>query len=255
VDILGCPVDAVSFPEAVERIRQAVVNGDRLCCATSNVDMVMKCRRNPQLARDFWDADMVTADGVPLTWAAGLLGTPLRGRFSGTEIVWQCAAIAAEVGCAIALVGGRFDIAKRAAENMAHRHPRASIHVLDTPFPLTPEASAKLTEQIRAKDAKIVLVALGAPKQERWVHENLAASGASVGIGIGSAFDIIGGDKRWAPKWMRDNGFEWLFRMVQEPRRLGRRYLLEDMPFFWHLLREIIRRRVLRRTGVARHQT
>lgn len=253
-DILGCPFDAVSLSEAVDCIRQAVVDGRRLICTVGNVDMVMKCRRNSQLTRDFWDSDLAIADGVPITWAARLLGTPLRGRVAGTEIVWHCATISAETGCAVALVGGRIDITRKAAETMVGRYPKATIHVLDTPFPLTAEANAVLTQQIKVKNAKIVLVALGAPKQERWLQENLAACGADVGIGIGSAFDIISGDKRWAPKWMRDHGFEWLFRLGQEPRRLGRRYLVEDMPFLWHLLLEILRRRVLRR-GVASRAT
>jgi N-acetylglucosaminyldiphosphoundecaprenol N-acetyl-beta-D-mannosaminyltransferase len=236
----------------MERIRQAVINNDKLFCAVGNVDMVMKCRRNPQLSRDFWEADMAIADGVPIVWAATLLGAPLRGRVAGTEIVWQCASVAAETGCSIAFVGGRPDIAEGAARNLADRYPGAVIHVLDTPFPLTPEASAHLAEEIRAKGAKIVLVALGAPRQERWVREYLAASGASVGIGIGSAFDIISGDKPWAPKWMRDHGLEWLFRLILEPRRLGRRYLLEDTPFIWHLLCAIFFRRVMRRPDTAR---
>jgi len=254
VDILGCPFDAVSFAEAVDRLRQAVLTNSRLYCAVGNVDMVMKCRHLPQLARDFWDADLVIADGVPVTWAASLLGTPLRGRVAGTEIVWDCAAIAAETGCAVALIGGRFDVTQRAAEKMAERFPKARLHALETPFPLTPEANAKLAEEIKAKGAKIVLVALGAPKQERWLRENLAACDANVGIGIGSAFDIISGDKRWAPKWMRDSGLEWLYRLLQEPKRLGRRYLLEDMPFFWHLLHEVLRRRLFGRGPAARHR-
>jgi len=251
VDILGCPFDAVTFAEAVEHLRQAVVNGSRAYCAVGNIDMVMKTRRDPQFKDDFWSADLVITDGVPITWAASLLGTPLRGRVAGTEIVWSCAEISAETGCAVALVGGFFEITQKAAEKMRERYPKASIHVMDTPFPLDDAANAKLVEDIRGKDAKIVLVALGAPKQERWVRANLESCGASVGIGIGSAFDIISGDKQWAPRWMRDYGLEWLYRLIQEPKRLGRRYLIEDMPFVWHFLVEFVRRRILGRPAAG----
>jgi N-acetylglucosaminyldiphosphoundecaprenol N-acetyl-beta-D-mannosaminyltransferase len=247
IDILGCPFDALSSDEAEGQVRRALAGGPPLHIAVGNVDMVMKLRRDATLAEAFWASDISIADGVPITWAASLLGRPLKGRVAGTELVLRCAKLSAETGCSLARVGGKPAIAARAAGAMAKRFPGARAHVIETPFPLRPEHDASMIEAIRGHGARIILVALGAPRQELWVRRNLAASGAAVGIGIGSAFDIISGDKPWAPKWMRDNGLEWLHRLALEPRRLARRYLVDDMPFFGLLALEALRQRTVPR--------
>jgi len=129
------------------------------------------------------------------------------------------------------MIGGRHELTARAADNMRTRSPGALLRPLPTPFPLGPKENDDLVGSIRALDAGIVLVALGAPRQERWIRDNLEACGASVGIGVGSAFDIISGDKPQGPPWMLDHGLEWLHRLRLEPTRLARRYLIEDSPF------------------------
>ena len=231
VDILGCPFDAISFAETVATIRRAVVNTTRLRVVPASIDFVMKARINPAFAEELWRSDLVVADGKPIVWAAWLLGDAICGRVSGTELVWKCAEISHQIGCAVALVGGTPGVAQRAAAKMLESYPEATLHVIPTPVPLSSQNNAMLVQSIRATRASIVLVALGAPRQEHWIQANLDPSGANVGIGVGSAFDIICGDKPRAPQWMQDSGLEWLHRLRLEPRRLGRRYLIEDSPF------------------------
>ncbi len=242
IDVLGCPFDAVSFAETMAEIRATVEQDSHLQVVPGNVDFVMKARRDPGFAADLARADLVVADGVPVVWAASLLGRPLRGRVSGTDLVWSCAEVARDTGRSVALVGGRPGVAERAARALGDRYPGAALHAVPTPMTLDAEASAILVEQIRRVRAGIVLVALGAPRQERWVQTHLTACGAAVGIGVGSAFDIICGDQPRAPHWMRDRGFEWLHRMALDPGRLGRRYLVEDSPFLFHLAVAVLRR-------------
>jgi len=244
IDVLGCPFDAISFGETADYIRQAIVEHRRVQIVTGNIDFVMKARRDPVFARELRDADLVVADGVPILWAADLLGTPLKGRVNGTDLVWKCAELSHELGFGIAFVGGDYANSVAAAENLKSRYPRATILPLLTPFPLNAEASSVLIEQVRTANAKIVLAALGAPKQERWLSAHLEETGASVGMGIGSAFDIISGKLRRAPRWMQRGGLEWFHRMLLEPRRLGRRYLLENSPFVPALALEIARRKL-----------
>lgn len=251
VDVLGCPFDAISFDETVDCIRQAVLENRRLQIVPGSIDFVMKARRDPVFAAELRRADLVIADGKPIVWAASLLGDPIRKRVSGTDLVWSCAEISSRTGCAVALIGGKFDVTLAAAANMRRRYPGATLVPIETPFPLDDRANAELVERIRSVDAKIVLAALGAPRQERWVQANLAASGANVGIGIGSAFDIISGRNPRAPAWMQNAGLEWFYRMLQEPKRLGRRYLVEDSPFLILLPREIVRRKLTRLRMVA----
>jgi N-acetylglucosaminyldiphosphoundecaprenol N-acetyl-beta-D-mannosaminyltransferase len=240
IDIIGVPFDVVSFDETVECIRQAVIHEKRIQVVPGNIDFVMKARRDSIFAEELTRADLVIADGVPIVWAASLLDTPLRGRVSGTDLVWSCAAVSADTGSAVALIGGMPGVAERAADKMRQKYPSASLFVIPTPCPLGAEESAEVVRQIQAVHAKILLVALGAPRQERWVQSNMELCQANVGIGIGSAFDIISGDMPRAPGWMKDNGLEWLYRLKQDPRRLAKRYLIEDSPFILHLLRVVV---------------
>ena len=244
IRILECPIDAVTFTQASQRIVNALESGTRLHVGVCNVDMVMKTRSLTEFRNIFEACGLIICDGVPLTWAAGWLGTPLKGRVSGTELVWECANISAQTGKTIALIGAEFEITQRAAETMTGRYPGAKLHPFPTPYPLTDEENNALLESIRGVGAHMVLVALGAPKQERWIRDHLDGSGAFVGMGIGSAFDIISGDKPRAPQWMCDYGLEWLYRMFQDPSRLVRRYLVDDLPFFWHVAVEALQRRL-----------
>lgn len=242
VNLLSCPFDAISFDEAVARIRRAVVTRRRLQVVPGNVDFVMKARRDPTFAAELRRADLIVADGQFIVWAATLLGTPLRGRVSGTELVWACARISEENDETVALVGAGPGVADRAARAMRLRFPGARLVPVATPFPLQPKDNEELLDRLRGLDARIVLVALGAPRQERWIQANLGASGADVGIGVGSAFDIISGDMPRAPEWMQRLSLEWLHRLWLEPGRLWRRYLVEDSPFVIHLARAVLSR-------------
>lgn len=249
VDILGCPFDALSFAETVTAIERAIADGTRIQIVPGSIDTVMKARRNRVFADDLRNADLVVADGVPIVWAAGLLGNSLRRRVSGTDLVWSCAELSARLGFTVALIGGMPGVGDRAAKVLRQTFPGARLVPLETPYPLGPEESEKLARKIRGHDARIVLAALGAPRQERWIRTYLACSCANVGIGIGGAFDIISGDMPRAPKIMRDNGLEWLHRMTQEPGRLIKRYLVEDSPFLFHLAVEIIKTKTCKREG------
>ena len=246
VNILGCPFDAISFNETVECVKNAVLENGRLQVVPGSVDFVMKSRRDPVFAKELWQSDLVVADGKPIVWAASLLGDPIRKRVSGTDLVWSCAEISNEIGCTVALIGGKYEITVEAAEKMIERCPNAKLVPIETPFPLGEEENAEVVKRIKSIDAKIVLAALGAPRQERWVQSHLAASGANVGIGIGSAFDIISGRNPRAPGWIQTLGLEWFYRMLQEPRRLGRRYLIDDSPFLILLPGEIVRGKLKR---------
>ena len=136
VDILGCPFDAISFTETVATVRRAVLNRTRLQVVPGSIDSVMKARLHPAFAGELWGSDLVVADGKPIVWAARLLGDAICGRVSGTELVWKCAEISHQTGCAIALVGGTPGVAQRASAKMLERYPEATLHVIPTPFPL-----------------------------------------------------------------------------------------------------------------------
>lgn len=238
VNILGCPFDRVDMEEAERFIRDTVIGRRRAHVTVGNVDMVMKARKDRQFADIFWKSALTIVDGMPILWAGALLGRPLKTRVPGIELTLRCAAISQQLGCGVALVGGEQAVTEAAAREMSRLFPGSILHVIPTPYPLRPEDNRVIVNRIREEDDRIVLVALGAPRQEFWVDEHLAATGANVGIGVGGAFDIISEARPRAPAWMRNNGLEWLHRMRLEPGRLARRYLVDDMPFLGVLLKE-----------------
>jgi N-acetylglucosaminyldiphosphoundecaprenol N-acetyl-beta-D-mannosaminyltransferase len=242
LDILGCPIDSVSFEDTLNCIRKAILAKKCLHVITANTDFVVKARHDAGFTEELWNGDLVVPDGVPVLWAAAILGTPLRGRVNGTDLASVAADLSEELGCSVAMAGAEYDYTLRAAENMRKRCPKAQLFPIETPYPLTPEMNARLIDDIRNTGAKILLLALGTPKQERWLQKHLPETGALVGIGIGSAFDMISGAKPRAPKWMQQCGLEWFHRMLMEPRRLGKRYFL-DFAFFGYLFKEVILRR------------
>jgi N-acetylglucosaminyldiphosphoundecaprenol N-acetyl-beta-D-mannosaminyltransferase len=251
INILGCPFDAISFLETAKKIKDVIFENNILRIVTANVDFVMKAKHDPIFAKELWDADLVVADGVPILWAAALLDVPLNGRVNGTDLVWKCAEISGQISCDIALIGAMPGVAQRAASKLKERWPKAKVHAIPTPYPLGDNNNRELVANIRTVNAKIVLVALGAPSQERWINSYLQECGANVGIGVGSSLDIICGDKPGAPQWMKINGFEWLHRLILEPKRLGKRYLIEDSPFLFHLLLEIFKSRIHPRRDIS----
>jgi N-acetylglucosaminyldiphosphoundecaprenol N-acetyl-beta-D-mannosaminyltransferase len=246
VDVLGCPFHVVSFQDVLDTIERALTAKKRLQIVPGNVDFVMKASRDDAFRQLLHKIDLVVADGVPITWAAMLLGTPLKGRVSGTDLVFRCGEISARLKTPVALVGAAPGVAQRAADRMMEAFPGSMVHAIATPMQLDDAGSSRVVEEVSGLNASILLAALGAPRQERWLHQYLPRSGAIVGIGVGSALDIICGDKPRAPAWMADNGLEWFHRMLQEPRRLGRRYLVEDSGFGLLLAKELLRRRARR---------
>lgn len=240
INIYGCPFDCISFHETALIIKEAIVENKFMTIVTGNVDFVMKAANGHVFRDELWKADLVVPDGVPILWAASLLGSPLKGRVNGTDLVWKCAEISAEKKCAVALIGGRPGVSQRAAHKLQSCHPGSQFFAIPTPFPLSTKDNLRIVDAVRATNAKIVLVALGAPAQERWIQTYLAKCHANIGIGIGSAFDIIAGDAIRAPKWMQNLGLEWLHRLRLEPRRLAKRYLIEDSLFFWYLVCSLI---------------
>jgi N-acetylglucosaminyldiphosphoundecaprenol N-acetyl-beta-D-mannosaminyltransferase len=243
--ILGVEVDAVSEAEAVAAICEAVDarrghGAAPLQVATVNPEFVMLARHDVEFRHILRRSGLRTPDGVGLLYAARILGARLRQRVTGVELVQALARAAAGRGDRIFLLGGAPGVAAGAGAALAAAAPGLAVAGTMSGTPAEsgdPEALAA----IRAGRADIVLVAFGAPAQERWLDRNLALSGAAVGIGVGGTFDYLAGRARRAPGWMRRAGLEWLFRLAAEPRRARRQAVL---PLFLLL---VLRQRLLGR--------
>lgn len=249
--IIGLRVDGTSYAHATEAVMQwAQARSSRYVCV-ANVHMVMEGHDDPAFRELVNAADLVTPDGMPLVWALRLLGLQDATRVYGPDLTLHVCRRAAENNLPIALYGGTPDSLDDFTAFLHREFPALQVACrIAPPFrPLTPEEDARYTHQINDSGARIVLVGIGCPKQERWIAAHRGRIHA-VMLGVGAAFDFHAGRVRQAPAWMQYIGLEWLFRVMMEPRRLWRRYARHNPRFLWHFARQWIttdRRHTLRR--------
>jgi N-acetylglucosaminyldiphosphoundecaprenol N-acetyl-beta-D-mannosaminyltransferase len=233
VQIGQLEIDAVTFAQALDKIAELVARRNGGAVFTPNVDHVVKAERHPDFRRAYSRADLCLADGMPLVWASRLLGSPLPEKVSGSDLVLPLVRLAAKRRWRVYLLGGGPGVAEKAGEMLA-RELGARIVGTDSPIvdpDGTADSSAQTLERLRAASPDLVLVAFGAPKQELWIDRFGERLGPAVAMGVGGSLDFITGQVRRAPAWMSRAGLEWLFRLLQEPRRMWRRYLVEDPAF------------------------
>ncbi len=242
VHIGGVPVDGLTMREAVNAIDALVAAGQGGSVFTPNVDHVVEYQDNAALRDAYAAVSLSLADGMPVVWAARMLGRSVPEKVSGSDLIDPLVRRGAERGWRVLLLGGGEGVAARAGERMVARHP--GLQVVGTLSPRIdmrrpPAERQELLATVRAARPHVVLVALGAPKQELWIHESRSALAPAVLLGIGASLDFVAGSVRRAPLWVSRNGLEWLYRLAREPRRLWRRYLVRDPRFLGVLLGEL----------------
>ncbi|SDX86464.1 N-acetylglucosaminyldiphosphoundecaprenol N-acetyl-beta-D-mannosaminyltransferase [Modestobacter sp. DSM 44400] len=238
-DGLFLPLDPITEPEVVDRVMAALADGRGGWIATPNVDHMRRAARDPGLAATLCTADISVADGAPVVWASRLAGQPVPTRVTGADLLWSLSAAAAAAGRSVYLLGGEPGVPDRAAENLQTAFPELKVVGTCSPprgFEHDAAQMAALREELLATAPDLVFVGLGFPKQELVICGFLKQLPAAWWLGCGAALPFAAGDLDRAPAWMRPLGLEWLFRLVHEPRRLFRRYVLEDAPFAVRLL-------------------
>lgn len=239
----------LTFGDVCDRLRNHIDADRRGFIVTPNVNHVCLCYRNATFRDAYKDAFLALPDGIPILWASRLFGVPLKAKLSGSDMVPKLCAFAAENGYSVFFFGGAEGTADKSAQIMKERHPNLIVAGTACPpfgFEKDPAKLDAAIQEVRDAAPGICFVALGSPKQELFMQRHFQQMGANVSIGIGAAFDFISGRVKRAPLWMQHAGLEWLWRLMQEPRRLWRRYLVEDLVFFKLLWREFRRQRKLR---------
>ncbi|MGI6345007.1 MAG: WecB/TagA/CpsF family glycosyltransferase [Bacillota bacterium] len=233
VKILGTAVDVLTMESAVQRIAAMVEQGSSAQVVTANAEILYMAQRDPALYLVLHDAGLVTADGMGVVLASRILGRPLPERVAGCDLVYALAGHGAKIGWNFYLLGAKPEVVEAAVQQLRQLYPLIQIVGWHHGYFSADETSALLAE-IKASKPDILLVAMGAPKQDIWLHENLSKTGAAVGIGVGGSFDILAGTAERAPLWMQRAGLEWLFRLLKEPSRIGRMLALPR--FVWSVL-------------------
>ncbi len=222
VKILGLPVDAITYDRWMQRVGKWIAAGDRAYhVCTVNPEYIMIAQRDPIFFNILNRADVCVPDGVGLLWASRYLGAPLPERVTGSDGVPLMARHAAEKGWKLFLLGAAVGIAERAAEILREQHPELIIAGVYAGSPAEDEED-EIVARINASGADILLVAYGAPKQDKWIARNLPRLEVAMAMGVGGSLDFIAGVVPRAPQWMRARGLEWLYRLLRQPWRLRR---------------------------------
>jgi N-acetylglucosaminyldiphosphoundecaprenol N-acetyl-beta-D-mannosaminyltransferase len=236
---MGLDVAALSENETIEFILRELGSGRGGWICTANLEILRQWRGSADLRALVALADLVVADGMPLIWAGGLQGTPLPERVAGSTLVVTLTAAAAETGASIFLLGGNPGTAEEAATKLIQLSPRLRIAGTLCPplgFETEPEWLDRIERSLEQAAPDIVYVGLGFPKQERLIVALRARMPKTWFVCCGVSFSFVAGEIRRAPVMVQRLGLEWLHRMVQEPKRLCRRYLLFGIPFLIRLL-------------------
>jgi N-acetylglucosaminyldiphosphoundecaprenol N-acetyl-beta-D-mannosaminyltransferase len=233
VNILGVGISAINIDIALDLIETWIAHRESLYICVTPVHSVMECQRDPELRRICNASGMTTPDGMPLVWLCRLNGHRHVDRVYGPDLMLALCERSVTGGYRHFFYGGAEGVSEQLAANLQLRFPGLVIAgTYFPPFrPLTPEEDDQVVGMINETSPDVVWVGLGSPKQERWMAAHVGRVEAPTLIGVGAAFDFLTGRKRQAPRWMQRSGLEWLFRLLTEPRRLWRRYLVNN-PLF-----------------------
>lgn len=218
-DILGVGIDDLTLAEAVEAAGELMAQGGFHYVVTPNPEFILAAKKDEEFRAILNGADLALPDGIGVVYAAKILGRPLKGRSPGADFAQLLCQRLAGTGEKLFLLGAKSGVAGQAAENLQKAHPGLQIcGTHDGYF----KEDGPVVEEIHAAGADVVFVCLGAPKQERWMARNGPATGARLAVGLGGCLDVFAGNVQRAPEGWQKAGLEWLYRLIQEPKRVGR---------------------------------
>ncbi len=236
VKILNVDVDNLSRAELLTKLDSGVV-------FTPNVDHLIKLQHSQEFFQAYTTADYRVCDSQILVYLSSFLGTPVRERISGSDFLPAfCEYHRNNEEMKVFLLGGAEGVAKRAQQRLNQKVGREIIIASHSPsfgFEKNEQECLELVDMINASGATVLAIGVGAPKQEIWIakHKHLMP-GIKIFLAVGAAIDFEAGSKQRAPEWVTEMGFEWLHRLMSEPKRLWKRYLVDDLPFFWLILKQ-----------------
>jgi len=241
VAILNTRIHNLTMAEVLERAEGMITLAVPGQIITANVDQLVGNRRDRETRSIYISAALVVPDGVPLLWAARFLTPPLHERINGTDLMERICGLAERKGFSVFLLGAPEGTADLAGRRLRERFPGLRVAGAYSPFfgfEDHPSEIAKIRRLLKIIKPAVLFVSLGYPKGVRWIAQNQAGCGIPLAVEVGSSFNYISGQQRRAPRWMQKRGLEWFWRLIHEPGRLWKRYLLNDLPFFYYVLKQ-----------------
>lgn len=231
MNFMNTEIDNLTVEEALQAIDVLVNANKNAYVVTPNVDHIVKLETDKELKKVYNNAALILTDGKPLLWIARWYGTPIKEKISGSDLLPLLCGMAEEKGYSMYFLGAEEGVAAKAAKNLIKRYPGLKVAGTYSPpygFERNAEEMKKIETMIKEARPHILIVGLGCPKQEKFMYNNCKRFGVPVSFGFGASFDFEAGKIKRAPKWMANHGLEWLFRIIQDPKRLAKRYLIDD---------------------------
>lgn len=230
--LLNTYVNNVNMDEAIQAIEDMIASEKKSYIVAINVDVVMKIENDSYLKEITDKADMVLVDGKPLEWIAKWHKRPIKAKISGSDLVPLLCKRAAKKGYSLFIIGGKDGIAEKAKQNLERDLPEIKIvGTYSPPFGFERDETelSRINEMISDVHPDILIACFGCPKQEKWIYENYQKYNARVSICAGATVDFLAGNVNRAPRWMSNHGLEWFYRFLQEPKRMFKRYFIDDV--------------------------
>jgi len=242
ITMMGCEMDNLTMEETLQTVEGFITKGTPHQHVVVNVDKLVKANRDPELRRIINECALINVDGMPVVWAARLLGKPLKERVAGVDLFEALMKRAAEKGWRVYLLGAREEVVSGVKHTYEKKYSGLTIAGYRNGY-WKPEEEAGIVADIAAAKADLLFVAISSPKKEHFLGQHQADMKIPFAMGVGGTFDVAVGRVKRAPLWMQRSGLEWFYRFLQEPRRMFRRYFIDDMGFIWLFLKEATTRR------------
>lgn len=241
INISNLSVDNLSLSQTISAIEEMIASKKPHQHVVVNMNKLLQAHNNDEFADIIKDCDIINADGISVIWLSKVLGTPLKERITGIDLMNQLIRLSEDKGYSVYFLGAKEDVLEKVIQIYKSIHPKLKIAGFRNGY-WDSKGERRVIENIRAAGPDILFVGMSSPKKEYFLHKYLGDMGVPFVMGVGGTFDVIAGVAKRAPLWMQNLGLEWFFRFVQEPRRLWRRYLIGNLMFLRFLLEATAKR-------------
>lgn len=240
IDLMGCPIDALDMQQTIAQIEAWIKDRTPRQHVVVNAAKFVEMQSDPHLHRIISSCDLINADGMPVVWASRLLETPLPCRVAGVDLFQELVAVCAARGYRPFFFGAEEWVVGKVVQNFRETWPHLEVAGCRNGY-YQPEEEESIARLIRASGADLLFVAFSSPKKEKFLNRWMPIMQVPFCMGVGGSFDIVAGKTRRAPVWMQQSGLEWLYRVLQEPRRMWKRYARTNPAFIWMVVRNYLK--------------
>ncbi|MGL4109664.1 WecB/TagA/CpsF family glycosyltransferase [Clostridium sp. LP20] len=232
IPLLNIEVDNLTMDEAIHEVDKLIRMRKNSYIVTPNVDHIVKLETDDEFKRIYKEADLILTDGMPLVWISKLNGNCIKEKVSGSDLFPNVCGLASKRGYKLFLLGAAEGVAETAARNLINKYKGLNIVGTYSPkygFENDEEEIMRIISHVKSEQPDILAVGLGAPKQEKFIYNYRKELGVPLSLAIGASIDFEAGTIRRAPNWMQKAGLEWFYRLIKEPGRMFKRYIIDDM--------------------------